>query len=77
MSSANVAKGLEVAYNLECILQDSISWNCQEHESVPHAVRLCEPAHVHTGWQSKGVLLCLPWVISALKAPKGALGDEI
>ena len=34
------------------IQQDSVSWNCQEHESVPHAVRMCEPAHVHTWWQS-------------------------
>ena len=52
------------------IQQDSVSGNCQEHESVPHAVWLCEPAHVHTGRQSAGVLLCLPWVISPLAASK-------
>ncbi len=59
------------------ILQDSVSGNCQKHESVPHAVWMCEPAHVHTGWQSEGVLLCLPWLISTLDAQRWGTGEEI
>ena len=31
---------------------------------------MCEPTHVHTRWQSEGVLLCLPWLISTLGVPK-------
>ena len=59
------------------IQQDSVSGNCQEHESVPHAVWMHEPAHVHTGWQSEGVLLCLPWLISTLDAQRWGTGEEI
>ena len=32
---------------------------------------------MHTGWQSEGVLLCLPCLISTLAAQRWGIGEEI
>lgn len=73
-------EGLEDAIYDSYAMRSFVGLNFLEEqvpdEPVLYAVWLCEPGHVYTWRQSKGVLPCLPWMISTQFAPKGASGKR-